>query len=280
MQKLMILVVAGSLFACPAKPKSTKKITGNPSTQSTSAPVAQPEDEEIGLLFAQLAPLSDQAACVYGGWTCPSGEQFGLLKCTTDGGKTFADVTSASECGYLKDYQISRDGSTAWFSCEAKTGAPHLVRSTDKAQSFSFSEAIAPNGELLAWAFSSSKNGLAIIAAEGEAAERGVVYIEKSTADGGSSWKPLLEIKGEFAAQFNPEVEVNRKPPQEIASPFVMQKRSGPDGGPAYQINDAAGKQQLFLAWRDIPGKCSPAASLPTEEILPGIGPVGPGISK
>ena len=168
---------------------------------------------------------------------------------------------------------MSRDGSAVWFSCEGKDGAPYFVRSLNKAQSFDLSEQLAPSGELLAWAFPSAQKGFAIIAAEGELAARDVAYLEKSTVDAGKTWQPLLEIKNEFAASFNPEQEIGRRPPQPVVPSFVLQSQVGPDGGPAYQLQEASGKALLSLAWKDIPIKCSPAAPLPLEDLLPGIGP-------
>jgi hypothetical protein len=271
MQKVLVCLLAGLLVACPSvrKAKPTKAATAAPST----APANEPP-EEIGLISVRVAPLSEQVACVFGGWTCLSGEQAPLLRCTTDGGKTFSEIPSAKEaCVFVKDYQVSRDGNSVWFSCEGKDKASYFVRSLNKAQSFDLSEPLLPEGELLAWAFSSTQRGLVIIAAEGELADRDIAYIEKSTTDAGKTWQPLLEIRNEFAASFNPEVEIGRRPPQPVVPSLVLQSQVGPDGGPAYLLEGQGGKSLLSLAWKDIPIKCSPAAPMPLEDLLPGIGP-------
>jgi hypothetical protein len=271
MQRVFIGLFASLLMACPAtrSTKETKKVTATP----TSTP-AKEKEEEIGLLTVRAALLSEQVACVYGGWTCLSGEQTPLLSCTTDGGKTFSAVTPAETCAFIKDHQVSRDGSAIWFSCEGKDGAPYFVRSLNKGQSFDHSEPLSARGELLAWSFSSSKNGIAIIAAEGEEAAQNIAYLEKSTTDAGKTWEPLFSITNEKAASFSPEQEIGRRPPQPVVPSFVLQNRIGPDGGPAYELEESGGKALLSLAWKDNPGKCSPAASLPTEDLLPGMNPI------
>ena len=87
MRKMFVGVLACLLAACPGVRKAppTRAATAAPATAPTQAP-----EEEIGLISVRTAPLSEQVACVFGGWTCLSGEQASLLRCTTDGGKTFS----------------------------------------------------------------------------------------------------------------------------------------------------------------------------------------------
>src|SRR5688572_19034790 len=176
--KNLLLLLCIALSGCPS-PKNPK---GQPTSEGDkdASGTAKQEGGEIGLVSVRLAALSEQEACVFGGWICLSGEQIPLLRCTSDGGKTFSSVPLAEErCAYLEEAQVSRDGKTLWLSCAGRDGSPYLLRSDDAGKTFSSKAPLSPRGSLVAWSFVSKKTGIAVIAAEGaDSSERHLVYIE------------------------------------------------------------------------------------------------------
>jgi hypothetical protein len=259
----LLLVPLWLSLACPKAP--APPVTPKEETAKSQPLVVAPalDPSEIGILSLRVAAASSSAVCVYGGWFCPSGQVYPLLRCSTDAGKSFAPVQEAARCGLVADAQISSDGSSLWFSCSGTDQAPYLIFSNDGARSFSASEPLLPKGDLVAWTFTTKKNGLVVLSPEEAQPEIG--YIERSTTDGGKTWRTLVQIPVEAAGAFRPEREAGARPAEPKIDSFRLRRAAGADGGPAFHLETTSGGGLLSLSWADVPGACSPL-QLPTTD--------------